>query len=250
MKVVVSLTSYPLRYPTLHLCIESLFSQTVSPDSIVLYIYKQDTPLPEKVITYLKKGLEIRLVDDDLKPHKKYFYAMQEFSNDIIITVDDDVIYPIDLIEKLLFSFKSFPKAVSAGRAHGICLKEDGTPSRYIDWEWESNNYCKPSYRLMATGVGGILYPPHCLVSEIFNTSSIRKYCLTQDDVWLKCMEIISKVPVVLIDQKSQHPPGIPNVFTKGLYLENKLNGGTDRALSLILKEYAIDLERIFEEYE
>ena len=250
MNIIVSLTSYPQRYSTLHICLESLFNQSMKPDLIVLYIYEKDMSLPNSVLEYEKKGLLIKVVNDDLKSHKKYFYAMQEFSNDILITVDDDIIYPVYLVEKLVTSYMQYPKAIFAGRAHGIRLNDDGSLLRYIDWEREIKYYNKPSHRLMATGVGGILYPPHCLTSEVFNKSAIKKYCLNQDDVWLKCMELLSEVPIILIEQASQHPPGIPNVYTEGLYLENKLNGGTDKALSLVLKTYSINLERIFKKYE
>lgn len=250
MNVVVSLTSYPQRFPTLHLCLESLFHQSIQPNKIVLYVYNKDLPLPNSVIQYENQGLLIKSVNEDLKSHKKYFYAMQEYHDDIVITVDDDMIYPPQLIEMLLSSYQRFPNAISAGRAHGIRLSDNGSLLQYLDWDWEIDYYNIPSYHLLATGVGGILYPPHCLISEVFNVSSIKKYCLYQDDIWLKCMELLSKVPVTLIKQNSQHPPGIPNVYTKGLYLENKLNGGTDKAINAVFQAYSINIERIINQHE
>ena len=38
-------------------------------------------------------GLEIIFVSDELACHNKYYYAFQQYSDDVIITVDDDVIY-------------------------------------------------------------------------------------------------------------------------------------------------------------
>lgn len=250
MNIIVSLTSYPQRFPTLHICLESLFNQSVQPDIVVLYVYKKDLPLPDSVLQYENQKLIVKCVDEDLKSHKKYFYAMQEYSDDILITVDDDMIYPSYLIEKLIDSYQRFPNTVSAGRAHGIRLSNDGSLLRYLDWEWESDCYNNPSHRLLATGVGGILYPPHCLISEVFNISAIKKHCLYQDDIWLKCMELLSQVPITLIKQNSQHPPGIPGVYTKGLYLKNKLNGGTDAAIKAVFQAYSINIERIINSNE
>lgn len=250
MRIVVSLTSYPKRYSTLHICLKSLFNQTLMPDLIVLYIYKNDIPLPQTVLDFKALGLVIEKVDNDIKPHKKYFYAMQEFSSDILITVDDDCIYPSNLVKELIKSYNRFPNAVSTGRAHGIRLHNDGSLYPYTNWYWEICSYNLPSFRLMATGVGGVLYPPDCLVSETFNISSITKYCLNQDDVWLKCMELLSGIPVTLIYQCSQHPIGIPGVYNDGLYIENKLNGGTDSALKKVLEKYSIDIGRIINQYE
>ena len=37
-KVIVSLTSYPARFDTIHLCIKSLMYQTIKPDKIILWL--------------------------------------------------------------------------------------------------------------------------------------------------------------------------------------------------------------------
>lgn len=250
MNTIISLTSYPARYKTLHICLESLYKQDWPPNIIALYIFEKHTPLPDSVLQYCQKGLQIRYVTEDLKPHNKYYYALQEFKDDILITVDDDMIYPPYLTRKLLDSFARFPRAVSAGRVHGIKLQPNGDPMPYLKWDWESSKYEIPSYALMATGVGGVLYPPDCMPEEVFNKTAFMEYCPTQDDVWLKCMQLLKRTPVVLVRQPSQHPTGIPGVYTKGLFLENKLNGGTDQALHTVLNKYSIKLERIIKKDE
>lgn len=250
MKIIISLASYPARYNTLHLCLQSLFLQTFYADKIILYIPTEKSLLPESVLKFEKQGLNICKVSEDLKPHNKYYYAMQEYENDIIITVDDDAIYPTTLVELLVKSYLKFPFAVSAGRAHGILLDINGYPIEYTQWDWEAKQYDKPQFRLMATGVGGILYPPHCISEELFNKDNIRKFCLLQDDVWLKCMQLLSVTPVIVIKQKQQHPPSIPNVYTNGLYINNKYKGGTNKAFQLLIDEYKINLREVLRKDE
>lgn len=245
MKIIISLASYPVRYNTLHLCLQSLFLQTHRVDQIMLHIITDKKFLPKSVLEFEKQGLVICEVPQDLKPHNKYYYVMQKYRDDIIITVDDDVIYPENLIELLVASYLKFPFAVSAGRAHGIRVGIDGYPIEYIRWDWEAQQYNKPSFRLMATGVGGVLYPPYCMNNELFCKKTICKYCLLQDDVWLKCMQLLAGTPVVIIKQKQQHPPGIPGVYTDGLFINNKYKGGTNKAFQLLLKKYKIDLKEI-----
>ena len=245
MKIIISLASYPARYNTLHLCLQSLFSQTFYADEIILYIPTEKNSLPESVLKFEKQGLNICKVSEDLRPHNKYYYAMQEYKDDIIITVDDDAIYPSNLIELLVISYLKFPFAVSAGRAHGILLGINGYPIEYTQWDWEAKQYDKPLFRLMATGVGGILYPPHCMNKELFRKKNIRKFCLLQDDVWLKCMQLLAGTPVIIIKQNQQHPLGIPNVCTDGLYINNKYKGGTNKAFQLLIDEYKINLREV-----
>ena len=56
--------------------------------SLMVYLVYQRNCLDQQ-----KRGLTIRFCED-LKAHKKYYYAFKEYPDDIVITVDDDVIYP------------------------------------------------------------------------------------------------------------------------------------------------------------
>ena len=54
-KLIVSLTSFPERIPTLHICLSSLMQQTVKPDMLVLWLAKEQFPnleadLPEEIL--------------------------------------------------------------------------------------------------------------------------------------------------------------------------------------------------------
>lgn len=60
-----------------------------------------------------KYGLEIRFCDD-LRSHKKYYFAMQEYPEDIVILFDDDMFYPKNTIKKLYELYKKFPSDICA----------------------------------------------------------------------------------------------------------------------------------------
>ncbi len=55
--------------------------------------------LPESVQRLTTRGLEICYCED-LKSHKKYFEAMKQFPQEIIVTADDDILYPENHLEK------------------------------------------------------------------------------------------------------------------------------------------------------
>lgn len=246
--IVLSLTSYLPRLPTLPLCLPRLFSQTIPPEKIILYLDKDVSPkqLPEQVVSFQERGLEIKFTPYCLKCHTKYFFAMQEYPGSIIITVDDDVLYEHDLVENLVRSYRKYPKAVSAGRVHKISLTPDGHPTPYLEWEHECTDVHKPSHELLATGVGGVLYPPGCLGRETFNRETLLRLSLYADDLWLKVMELRYGIPVVYAKQSRKHPKVIPGTQENALYLENRNKGYNDRYFSQLLNHYQMDLATLF----
>lgn len=232
--VVVSLTSYPKRFSTLHICLKSLLNQTTKPDHIILYL-TSDTDkkqIPQKVLDLQKKGLEIKCICEDLKPHKKYFYAMREYRDAAIITVDDDVIYPRDTVESLIKNFEKYPHCISARRVHRITHDVNNHVLSYNLWKFECSAIKTPSFDLMAIGVGGVLYPPHILNvgKKYFDEKNIRKNALNADDVWLKFCEMEENIPVSAVSCKRQHPYKIndPALAETGLENENRLQCHND----------------------
>lgn len=192
--VIVSLTSHPGRIDIVDKTIETLINQTVRPKKIALWLSEEEFPykdneLPRDLI--VKRNtcdlLEINWVKDDLKPHKKYLYAMKQYQDEPIIIVDDDVYYDKHLIEYLLDSYIKFPNCISAMRTNLIGFKRDGSFMGYEGWIKEYRILQDvPSTQLMPTGVGGVLYPPHALPEETFDIQVIKDTCLYCDDLWLK----------------------------------------------------------------
>ena len=62
--------------------IASILKQTMKPDKIILWLGREKFPdkkLP-KIFDKLKAcGVELRFCPEDIEPHTKYFYAMQEY---------------------------------------------------------------------------------------------------------------------------------------------------------------------------
>lgn len=201
-EIILSLASYPARFDNLHLVLGSLFKQTVKPDRIILNVYQGhiNDNIPYTVQMLQEKGLEICKREIDYKPHNKYLYTLKENPNAIIITVDDDFIYSERLIEELVRTHNRFPNCVIAGRGHKILFK-NGEPKQYKDWVFEYDNPYYPSNCFLATGCGGILYPPHSLNEQVFDTDILKELCINQDDLWLKIMELLNGTKVVLCNK-------------------------------------------------
>lgn len=199
--VIVSLTSFPKRIEIVHYVIESLLMQSEQPDKIVLCLkkieYPNDYVLPKNLSKLLSDQFEILWVDENLMPHGKYLYAMQKYPEAIIITVDDDGFYRKNFVRKLLKSYKKHPTAVSCLRSHKIRFDKNGNIMPYNSWIYECVQFNHASDYLLATGVGGVLYPPHALDKRAFDKKKITELCLKADDIWLKAMEILNGTKVV-----------------------------------------------------
>ena len=242
-KIIISLTSYGNRLNTLSACLESLLNQTKKADKILVYLTDDITEshLPLSLHALQNKGIEYKFIPLDLKPHKKYYYAMQEFPDDIIVTVDDDVIYYKEMLSELYETYLKFPKCIVTGRAHEITFNNDGSFKAYDDWNWCSQKYEEPSMKLLATGAGSILYPPHLLDKKLlFNLAYIEHY-ITVDDLWLKTVEVLSNVPTVVCSLKIEKMrKGIPNTQTQGLFNKNVGKNENDLYLKELDNEFSL----------
>ena len=204
-KVIISLTSYPARIDTVHLTIRSILRQTVQADKILLWLSIEEFPnkyadLPKSLLLIKEEPqFMICWVDENLKSHKKYYYALQNYRDDIVITVDDDMYYEPAMIETLLKSYKTHPTSISARNTHRIYASKD-VIAPYCTWSSKLDE-CEDteSMNLCAIGVGGILYPPGCSHTDWFRKEQIYTLAENQDDIWLKFQEVRLGIPVVYV---------------------------------------------------
>lgn len=198
--VIVSLTTIPERIGIVYYAIKSLMLQTYPPNRIILWLAKEqfaEMELPKKLLFLQNTGLEIQFCND-IKPHKKYYFAMQEQGNDLLLTYDDDLIYPPDSIEKLICWHEKYPDCIICNRAQILSLTNDGKLKSCTEWKvYSKEGWQYPSDKIMASTGGGCLYPPHCFGQRVFNLSDIKKCALRTDDLWMKTMALYYNVQIV-----------------------------------------------------
>ncbi len=225
-EVVVSLTSFPKRLPTLHRVIETILRQSVKPDRLVLYLTASQVPdiekLPKKLLEQRNRGLEIVLCPDAIRSHTKYFYAFQTFPESTVITVDDDLYYKSDLIETHLRNSKANPGSVVANWVKEIIPGKE----KYNEWPDAEIGVPKKSKNMLVLGVSSVLYPPHSVHPDAFNVENIQNLTLTADDVWLSAMILKQGTSVYFSGYDYRHlPVHISNNETliSGNYVRNQL---------------------------
>ena len=190
--LIVSLTSFPPRIECVSETIKTLLIQTMKPDMILLWLAEEEFPgkeadLPDRLKELVPYGLSIRWCHND-RSYKKLIPTLEAYPEAVIITVDDDTIYHPDLIRRLFSEYleNGRKKIIYCHRATMIEMDEGKlkvTTGGYVIHEY-------PSYLNRPTGVGGILYPPHCLDPEVVKRDLYMTLASMNDDVWFWAMAV------------------------------------------------------------
>lgn len=189
-EVIVTVASYGHRRKQVAYAIESVMQGTLKPNRIVLNMPEscKDDPLPVLLQKQQERGLEINYCKD-LRSYNKIIHVLRENPDAYIVTIDDDAIYNQDLLERLVQESRQYPNDVCAMRVHRITLDQRGRAKTYRSWVRRSKT-TDASTRNFPTGVGGVLYPPHCFAPEVFDESTFGSVCKFADDTWLYAMAI------------------------------------------------------------
>ncbi|MBP5476346.1 MAG: hypothetical protein J6Y00_01480 [Paludibacteraceae bacterium] len=183
--VIVSLTSYGRRVKRGVVCysVYSILRQTLQPKRIILWLSEtewNDTNLPESVAALCDKGVEIRYCED-WNSYKKLLPTLQLCPDDTVITTDDDLIYPKELISELSRAHSLYPQAIVAPYMY-VPIRDDKGYAPYLSWPFDTPD--TPVTEDFIMGGTGCLYPPHSLREEMLDYTLALQYAPLADDVW------------------------------------------------------------------
>lgn len=135
--IYVTLTSWKGRINFIHKGLETLLNNTIKPKKIILNLAIEEFPgkelqLPKEIIYLLKKyrNFEVFWVKKNNNVFKKIIPTINRYKKSLIISVDDDILYPNDLIENMLKCYKkeggknpmSFGRKSSDWHINGITI--------------------------------------------------------------------------------------------------------------------------------
>lgn len=236
--LIISLTSFEPRFATLHLTLKSLLGQSVAPDQIILWIAQDDLSLlPSRVRRLRQRGINIRACED-IGSYKKLICALEEFPGAFIATADDDMFYEPGWLEELISGLDSSRNLIVCHRAHRIVLDDGGGIAPYECWEVnvQDETARSASKDLVPTGCGGVLYPPNCFSSEVFDRRLFRRLAPTADDLWFYWMARRAGTEVAKVGGKFAMMEW-PNPGASRLWDVNRA-GANDRQVENLLSEF------------
>lgn len=244
MNYIVSLTSFPGRINEVWMTVETLLRQSFKPDHIILWLSEVQFPdrrVPASLLALKERGLQIEFVADDIRSHKKYFYAFKKYPSSAIITVDDDVYYPKDTLKYLVDASRKDKKAIVANRAHEITFK-NGKMLPYRQWKHNVKSDKEASFLYVPTGVGGVLYPPNCYHPDIFEEEVFKKICFMADDLWLKVATLRNNATVMITPFFNKDLLTVGKSQNIKLVSSNSMGGGNDVQFIDVLEHFKMDI--------
>ncbi len=231
-KLVISLTAIPPRFPYLSQTLESLLDQTADVASVNLYLPRHYRRFDWdcSVLPAVPRGVEIRLVDEDLGPATKVLPAVREYQGQdvMILFCDDDKVYDPDWAQRFAQSSKAHP---------GCCIVEEGgdvcdysnhdfrgalqprSGRRPKDFayrlrrlatlgQWKPRKNVGSGYVDMLEGWGGVLVRPEFFTDAAFD---IPEILWMVDDVWLSGQLALNQVPIWLNAEDARRTKGNSN---------------------------------------
>jgi len=241
---VVAVTSFPARICSVHWTLRSLFLQKTVPEKVVLVLSGEEFPagassLPRNLTRFLAKvedRVDLIFTTDNKRSYKKLLPALDAYPKHVIVTVDDDVIYPSNWFSSLLAAHKLFPDSIIGTRGAEISL-ENSRVAPYSNWKRAVSSV--PSHKMFLTGRGGILYPPGSLSVEVTNWNLAKAICPTADDIWFKAMAALAGTKCMAVPIKSEYLPS--SLFEReALWRANVLSGRNDEAVRRVFGHFGI----------
>lgn len=244
-QVIVSMTSFPAAISYAQKAIESILNGSVLPNKVILYLtFSQfgEKGIPQELLNLSQNNpkFEIRNYDKDIRSYRKLIPALTDFPDAIIVTVDDDVAYNKNMLRDLLHFHMQYPNAILA---HRVKLMKPGKPYRkWKKYRWYNFLFKKihSNFRNIQTGVGGVLYPPHSLKTEMLDVNLFTRIAPTTDDIWFWAAAVANDRPVIPIPFGYNKPKGVGKPQVLSLKTTN-FKSGTDRnaaALNAIIEKY------------
>ena len=250
--VYISITSIFKNQDILLKTLQSIIKQTRLPDKIFLYLseesYLLDDGFNDKKITNLNllnfvndtSIIIVKWVKNTGSYRKLLPLLKDKWEEDcIIITIDDDTVYDINLIENLIENYKE----------QGCVIGFRGFTPLFD--KLENFNYSKRdelknlSLYNFLTGKGGILYKPEFFYKTkdlIFDDRIYLNTCDKQDDIWFYILRILNDVYCYINNTKYMNE----DLNNKGLYLTFNYDSGNNDSIKKtieILKELGYKFE-------
>lgn len=246
-KIIVSLTTYPKRIDTIWLTIETLMRQSVKPDEIILWLANSQfkngmNSLPETLLCLQNRGLTIRFCDD-LRSHKKYYYTLQEYPQDLIILADDDMFYPKDTIQKLLKLHKKWPEDICCITAQVMEPSFQAPPSSWRNPRLDEHKLQHTDRIQVFTG-SGTLIPSNALHPDTFDQDQLQRLCFHADDLWITFMAHRNGTRITTLKKWRPFPVSIYGTAEGSLYYINAEGKQNDVQWQNLLDYYGVERDQ------
>jgi len=253
--LIITLTSYHKRFSTLLYTLKSLDNQkTKQTYEVHVHISLVDLKLkPQykqrfKAIEGKSKVIKFFYYEENIYSYKKYYYTLTDNPDSVIITVDDDVIYPRYWLKKIISAHRKNPNCIVCYRGHYLQVDSEKNFKSYREIMSNQIACLEPSLKLLPTGVSGVLYPPGSLdLSIALDKSAFMNLAPKSDDFWLKLSSLSNDTPCIRVECYNKHFPHVPFSQLDSLanYNVSQASKGNDEVLKNLFLHYPLEMNRL-----
>jgi hypothetical protein len=204
-KVYITLTTDPKRIKLLPLMLSLLDTENVYKIHInIPKKYRNEESYDNKDIEKLKKIKKVKVfrIKEDIGPITKMLPTIERVKDkdSIIISIDDDIIYPRGLVNEMIYQSEKYPNEIVTGNGFSFDLFPSKKKYKGYDIErmkewWAYSSPRRPPQVDVVEGFGAISYRKRFVDVDMlkkFNDTS--KYCKLSDDITINYMLSINKV--------------------------------------------------------
>lgn len=244
---IATLTTFPARLDILKYAMHSIFAQDLRAKKVILVLSKEEfaqnnAQIPQEILDFQKFGLEIMWVAENLRVYNKFIPTLRTFTNEVIITIDDDIYYPSNLFSTLYTAYLSNKSAIWAHKARIVPF----TPTKiqdFFEWKIIRKNNTKwqnqPRFNIYLEGCGGVLYPPHCLYKDTMDSKKFLRIAPNADDLWLWAMAILNGTKIACVPNALMgNGVAFTNPANNPALWHSNMRGGNDRTIKALISAY------------
>jgi hypothetical protein len=209
-KLIISLTTIDSRLDLISNVIKSILTQTYLPDIIHIFYSSEpffyDNGISDDIINKLKDECqtikpEILFTNtENIGSYRKLIPALKIYKNNIIITIDDDILFEPNFIEKYIEAYNKY-KCIIYSIGKSIDLKNinnNNNKKKFIN--------IKPTFiplsHIIPEGYGGILYHTNMFDTNFINLNfkEFPELILKNDDVFFRLYTFKKNIKVFNIE--------------------------------------------------
>lgn len=243
--IIVSFTSFPVRIDNVWKVVECMLRQSLRPKKVILWLSKEQFPTTESIPVNLRERqndiFEIRMVEDDIRSHKKYQYVCREFPDNPVVLIDDDIYYHTHFLKDLYNEF-IIKHCVICYYCFLISYDSEGNILPYNTWKELECEKSDADNLFFGSG-GGVLFRPSMLFKDTTNIDLALRLTPMADDIWLNAMVRLGHQKIVKI-KSGLHLP-ITQKNNISLFSSNVSDGGNDVQISNIINYYGDVFNRV-----
>lgn len=216
-KIIVSCTTTDKRLQLLYYTLISLSNQRLKPDMIFVNLSKEPYLGDDGIDTlppwFDEFGVSINWVENTGSFRKLLPIFEKNLANDqdLVITIDDDVLYGENWLEDLVDQNDKHWDAIVCTRGRKIKKNIFGRWENYAKWNLVTKE--TEGLDILPTGVGGIVYKKSLIDVEFLLDNKFKEVASTTDDLWFKMASYRKHTPVVVC----------PQINSQNIYLQHQL---------------------------